>query len=181
MWDDFNYFVDQANQFEQSHDWKKRNRYVRVATAALFSHLDGLVSEAFDLLGAETSFKAYLPKNPKFCSLKAKIIAIEKFLHHKRGLSPPNLNIELKLLRDIINHPSITKPGNQGSGDTVQLNGADVYGIAVDDLEAAGHEVDNWLNALCAAVHFERFTDTKKMIEDFTRALGTNPTSIRDF
>jgi hypothetical protein len=142
-WDDFHYFVDQAQKFEQSQDWKKRNRYVRVATAALFSHLDGLVSEAFELLSAESSFRPYLPKKPKFCSLKAKIIGIEKFLHRERKLPPPNLNIELKLLRDIINHPSITKPGNQESGDTVQLNGADVYGIAVDDLNAAGHEVDN--------------------------------------
>ena len=180
-WDDFNYFVDQARQFEQSHDWKRRNRYVRVATASLFSHLDGLVSEAFDLLRADVSFGPYLPKNPKFCSLKSKVLAIQDFLHHTRGLSPPNLNIELKLLRDIINHPSITKTGKQDSVDTVLLTGVDVYGIAVEDLESAGHEVDNWLNALCAAVPFKRFTDTKKMIDDFTRALGATPDSTSEF
>lgn len=180
-WDDFLYFVDQAHGFEHSGDWTKRNRYVRVATASLFSHLDGLVSEAFDLLRAELSFKSYLPKNPKFCSLKAKIIAVQEFLHDTRGLSPPKLNIELKLLRDIINHPSISKIGNQDSGDAVLLNGTDVYGIAVDDLAAAGHEVDNWLNVLCASVSFSRFTDTKRIIEEYTRALGANSNSIRDF
>src|SRR5215211_7343317 len=180
-WDDFHYFVDQARRFEQSHDWTKRNRYVRVATASLFSHLDGLVSEAFDLLRAEPSFKPYLPKNPKFCSLKAKIIAVQEFLHDTRGLSPPKLNIELKLLRDIINHPSITKIGNQDLGDAVLLNGTDVYGIAVHDLAAAGHEVDNWLNLLCASVPFSRFTDTKRIIEEYTRALGANSNPIRDF
>lgn len=180
-WDDFHYFVGQARHFEQTQDWKKRNRYVRVATASLFSHLDGVVSEAFDLLRTDASFRPYLPKNPKFCSLKLKVIAIQEFLHRTRGLSAPTLNIELKLLRDIINHPSITKRGNQNSVDTVLLTGADVYGIAVEDLEAAGYEVDDWLNALCAAVPFERFTDTKKMIEDFTRALGANASSISDF
>jgi len=180
-WDDFHYFVDQARQFERSRDWKRRNGYVRVATASLFSHLDGLVSEAFELLSADASFRPFLPKNPKFCSLKSKVIAIQDFLRRTRGLSPPNLNIELKLLRDIINHPSITKTGSRDSVDTVLLTGADVYGIAVGDLESAGREVDNWLNALCAAVPFQRFTDTKKIIEDFTRALGANPTAISDF
>jgi hypothetical protein len=56
----------------------------------------------------------------------------------------------------------------------VLLTGADIYGIAVEDLESAGREVDNWLNAPCAALPFERSTDTKKLIEDFTRALGAN-------
>ena len=61
------------------------------------------------------------------------------------------------------------------------LTGADVYGIAVEDLESAGREVDNWLNAFCAAVPFERFTDTKKLIEDFTQALGAKSNSISEF
>ena len=72
-WDDFNYFIEQARQFERSQDWKRRNRYVRVATASLFSHLDGLVSEAFELLSADANFRPYLPKNPKFCSLKSRL------------------------------------------------------------------------------------------------------------
>jgi hypothetical protein len=71
--------------------------------------------------------------------------------------------------------------GNRDSVDTVLLTGADIYGIAVEDLESSGREVDNWLNALCAAVPFERFTDTKKMIEDFSWALGANTTTLSNF
>ncbi len=181
MWDDFNYFVDQAHLYERTGDLASRNRYVRVATAALFSHLDGVVSEIFELLRAETSFNPYLPKRPDYCSLKAKMLAINEFLHHARGSSLPSLNLELKLLRDIVNHPSITKKGNQDSADTVLLNGADVYGIVVNDLKDAGHDVDNWLNAVCVVIPYERFRDTKQLVKDFARVLGANPTSIRNF
>ena len=180
-WDDFHYFVDQAQLFERTSDLERRNRYVRVATASLFSHIDGVVSESFDLLCAKISFKPYMPKRPEFCSLKTKMIAIQEFLHQICGLSLPNLNLELKLLRDIVNHPSITKKVAQDSANTMLLNGADVYGIAVEDLKAAGHDVDHWLNAVSAAIPYERFKDTKQMIEDFTRTLGTNPNSIRNF
>ena len=180
-WDDFHYFADQARLFEQTGDLQRRNRYVRVATASLFSHLDGVVSETFDLMRKENSFKPYLPKNPDFCSLKAKARAIQDYLHQTHELSLPTLNLELKLLRDIVNHPSVTKRGSQGSVDTILLDGADVYGIAVDDLEAAARNIDQWLNAICAAVPYERFRDTKQLVDDFVQALGSNPTSVRNF
>jgi hypothetical protein len=89
--------------------------------------------------------------------------------------------LDLKLLRDLLNHPTVTKcASDSGSRNTVLLDSADVYGISLE-LEAAGHEIDRWLNAVCVNLPYERFCDTKRMAEDFSRALGAEPTSIRRF
>ncbi len=67
-WDDFAYFSEQAARFEGSRDLRLRNRYVRAAIAALFSHFDGVVCDLFTNLRKESAFEPYLPKRPDFLS-----------------------------------------------------------------------------------------------------------------
>jgi hypothetical protein len=181
-WEDFLYFREQARSSQRIDDLTKRFRYVRAATAALFSHLEGVISDVFGMLREDGSFAAYRPKNPDRCSLKSKVEAVHNFLVDHRGLSGAAPPLELKLLRDILNHPTITKKGSDGgSGETVLLDGSDVYGIAVEELDAAGQKIDHWLNVACATVPYERFLDTKRLAEEFARALSSEPPSTRRF
>lgn len=181
-WDDFTYFTAEAQAEEQAGNWTKRNRFVRSATAALFSHLDGIVSEVFVILRKEMKFALYQPKRPDFCSLKSKIVSIHQFLSAHRGLSIPAPSLDLKLLRDILNHPSVTKEASEsGTRATVLLDGADVYNISLDDLQGGSQEIDEWLMAICAKVPYERFRDSKLAIEELARALGSEPKEIQRF
>jgi hypothetical protein len=92
----------------------------------------------------------------------------------------PDMN--LKLLRDVLNHPSVSKPFSESpGGEVILLEGPDVYGVAIEDLDASGREIDRWLNAICLTVPYERFPDTKKLAEDFARALGGEPDSTQRF
>ena len=141
-WEDFSYFTAEARVAERAEELTKRNRCVRAATAALFSHLDGVVSDVLSVLRNDSSFVAYQPKNPDRCSLKNKLIAIHNFLVNHRKLSLTAPALDLKLLRDILNHPTVTKGVSEsGSRETIFLDGSDVYGITVEDLETAGREI----------------------------------------
>ncbi len=181
-WDDFSYFIVQARFSQRGDDITKRNRYVRAATAALFSHLDGLVSDVFSVLLHDALLAAYRPKNPNFCSLKTKAEAVHGFLVNHRGLSHTPPPLDLKPLRDILNHPTVTKKISEGGfRETALLDGADVYGIAVEDLDTLGQRIDQWLNAVCITIGYDRFPDTKQLAEDFAQAIGSEPTSARRF
>jgi hypothetical protein len=176
-WDDFSYFTEQARVSERVDDLTKRNRYVRAAAAALFSHLEGVVSDVFGVLREERSFAAYRPRKR---SLKSDVKAVHSFLRDHRGLSSAAPPLELKLLRDILNHPTAKKEASEG-GSTVLLDGSDVYGIAVEELDAAGREIDNWLNVVCVVVNYERFLETKRLVEEFAKTLSSEPSSTRRF
>jgi hypothetical protein len=181
-WEDFIYFSEQATRYEDDRDFPLRNRYVRAAIAALFSHCDGVVCELFTSLRTLRTFAPHLPKKPDFCSVKAKIGAVASFLERERGTRLPALSLEMKLLRDIVNHPSITKEATaSGSKETLLYDGADVYGIATSDLTTTGGAIDRWLDAACAATAYERFRDTKRLCEDFIRELGEAPGPVRTF
>ncbi len=172
-WDDFLYFTEQARISERADDLTKRNRYVRVATAALFSHLEGIVSDVFILLQGDSSFASYQPKNAERCSLKRKTDAVHKFLIDNRNLRCSAPSLELKLLRDVVNHPTITKETTKpGTRETVLLDASNVYGISVQELEAAGRELDRWLTAVCTTVPYQRSLDTKRLAEEFAKELG---------
>jgi hypothetical protein len=181
-WDDFGYFLEQAARFESSRELRLRNRYVRAAIADLFSHLDGVVGDLFRTLENEAAFKPYLPRRREFSSLKAKMAALASFLASERGLTLPPVDLNMKLLRDIVNHPSITKEGAGAcSTDTLLYDGADVYGIGIEDLRATGSAIDLWLNAVCPAAAYERFRDTMRLSEDLARELLGTPGSAHQF
>ncbi len=181
-WQDFSYFTEKARAAERAKEFEKRNRFVRAAIASMFSHLDGLVSKVVSALWNETAFFPYRPKNANFCALKSKIVAIHDFLRNHRGLALPMPDMNLKLLRDVLNHPSVSKPFSEApGGEVILLEGPDVYGVAIEDLDASGLELDRWLNAICLTVPYERFPDTKRLAEDFARALGSEPNSTQRF
>lgn len=180
-WNDFAQFIQEAGVSERASDLIGRNRSVRAATASLFSHIDGIVSDVFSILRRDVSFAGYQPKRSDFCSLKKKIEAVHRFLVDHRGLARSAPSLDLKLLRDILNHPTVTKKADGGSRETVLLDAADVYGIAVQDLQAIGREFDEWLSAICVRVPYERFLDTKRIAEDFARSLGGEPISTDRF
>jgi hypothetical protein len=177
IWDDFSYFTEQAGRSVQADDLTKRNRYVREATAALFSHLEGVVSDVFRVLKKDSSFAAFMPKKRL---LKNDVKSIHKFLSDHRGLSGAVPPLELKLLRDILNHPTATKELAEG-GSTVLLDGAAAYGISIEELDIAGKEIDHWLKAVCASVPYERFLDTKRLAEAFASTSSSETPSTRRF
>lgn len=171
-WDDFGYFIAQAAHYEKAQQLRLRNRYVRVAIAAVFTHFDGVVSDLFDILRKEVTFGPYLPHRPDFCSLKAKVGSIEHFLRTTRAITLPAMDLGMKLLRDIVNHPSITKDSRSDDAtDTIQYDGADVYGIDINDLTATGAAINRWLSAACVAIGYERFRDTKALAENLMRGI----------
>ena len=181
-WEDFLHFTEEARVAERANELSRRNRCIRAAIAMLFSHLDGVISDILKILWSDRSFIRYKPRSADFCSLKRKLLAIHTFLVDHRGLTAQRPALDLKLLRDILNHPTVTKPlSATGSRETVPLNSTDVYGVCVDDLEAAGRAIDQWFNAVCVIVPYERFRDTKRIVEDFAGALGGQPTSTRRF
>jgi len=181
-WDDFGYFSAQSAHYEEAGELRKRNRYMRAAIAFLFSHFDGVVSELFDRLRKEVAFKPFLPSKPDHCSLKDKVLSLQSFLAKEKGVSLPNVDLDMKLLRDIVNHPSITKkPSSAGGNDTLLYDGADVYGVAHEDLNTTALAIDAWLNAACGALGYERFRDTESLCEELANALGEKTGPVREF
>jgi hypothetical protein len=63
---------------------------------------------------------------------------LQEFFANSGSMTLPPIDLDLKSLRDIVNHPSITKPSKStGGGDAPRYDGTDVYGIAVPDLSKA--------------------------------------------
>lgn len=180
-WADYLYFGDEAEKYETGRDWTKRNRYLRSAIASFFSHVDGVVSEIYDSLRAADQTFAPKDRRNNQLSLRRKAEAIANGAARKKAGTLPKLDFDLKLLRDILNHPSITKSTKNSTGDTVSYDGTDVYGLAVSDVTAAGGALDAWLNEVCACYGYERFCDTKKLIEDFANHLGAPAAKIDTF
>jgi hypothetical protein len=179
-WDDFQYFHEQAAHYEAQGELRRRNRYVRAAVTFLFSHFDGLVSEMFDSLRNDAAFKKYLPQNQR--PLHAKMDSLQAFLAGSSAMTFPPIDLDLKFLRDIVNHPSITKsPKPTDGGDTLVYNGTDVYGIAVQDLSKAALVIGDWLDAACTATGHQRFHNTERLCEEFVSALGEKYGGAREF
>lgn len=179
-WDDFQYFLGQAELYEAQGELRRRNRYVRAAVTFLFSHFDGLISEIFDMLREDSAFKKCLPRNPR--SLQAKMDSLQEFFGSSGSMALPPIDLDIKSLRDIVNHPSITKPSKSTGGDDTSLyNGTDVYGIAVKDLSKAAVVIGDWLDAVCAATGHQRFHNTELLCEEFVRALGGKYGGAREF
>lgn len=77
----------------------------------------------------------------------------------------PDINLDLKLLRDIINHPTVEKTTHGPEEASAILTQVDVYAIEISDLVKAADQLSDWLNKVCAAVGYERLIDTKAWCE----------------
>ncbi len=181
IWRDFEHFVAGAREFESAGRLPERNRYVRWATSALFSHLDGVVSHIVKtLVEKDSRFRKDIGGSAKY-SLSHKINKLWHYTKNVRRKSLKRLNTDLKFLRDIVNHPSIAESvPDSRTRQTIFLDGTDVYGLAVDDLINAGAEVNSWLDKLCKIYKYERFCDTEKLCTDFAKALAQEDKRIDD-
>ncbi len=107
-------------------------------------------------------------------------LAEDSSQNHDRIL--PELDLGLKLLRDILNHPSITKNlTDETTRETVSYNSIHLYGLAVSDVTDVGTVLDTWLDEVCECYDYERFCDTKKLIEDLADELDAKPAKIDTF
>ncbi len=182
-WDDYTYFRDRAGHYQAGGDFQQRNRYVRVAISALFSHLDGIVGEVYRMIARnDPSFPPISMRKMRTCSLQRKMLAIRDYLCDKKAAPGLDINLDLKLVRDIVNHPSIIKTAtDDATRDTLTYDAADVYGVSLADIDQAGQEIDAWVEATCSASGYERFIDTAALCANFARALGAGETNVRRF
>jgi hypothetical protein len=178
-WGDYLYFLQASIQCEKERQFEFRNRYLRAAMMNLFAHLDGVVSGVCNELVKEGCIGTRFGDNEQEkCSVKAKIFAIRDYFKLKRKRNLPYIKLELKPIRDIINHPSVTKPG---SGKTsVVLDHVDVYGVDIREVDEAGKQIDRWLNQVCNLTGYQRLIDTKAAIEKFQAALGDQGLAVQD-
>jgi hypothetical protein len=160
-WQDYLSFNEEAKGALKNGDYRQGNRYLRAGLLFLFSHLEGVVNYACDQLPAPSKIrkKSTLDERRRFVHTEAE----------RRG-HVPELNFRLgKYLRDILAHPGIEKTFENEE----KLDEVSVYEkLTPESLEEIGDLVDRWLNAVCTALVIERFTDMKKMVEEFGSELG---------
>ena len=170
-WQDYGYFVQAAGLHESKREYALRNRYLRAALANLYAHLDGVVAEVYDMLVGQRHISDRL--NHGHCTLKDKMFAIRGYIQDQLRKRLPYINLDLKPIRDIINHPSIVKPND--------LTYVDVYALAIPDVIEVGNQIDRWLDEACCAVGYERFADTKGSIEKILTSLNAPKGTPNEF
>jgi hypothetical protein len=182
-WQDFEYFCAAARRFESEDDMTNRNRHLRAAISSLYSHFDGVVGDLFGSLSKrDGTLRQNKRRGDRDWSVGRKARAMEEWIRRQRKSPIPALSSDMKLLRDILNHPSIAKESSQGeAGETIVYDAADVYGLAIKEVEVAAKEISDWLDAVCVACEHQRFCDTAGLTADFAKALGTEASSIHEF
>ncbi len=168
-WQDYQYFIHAAGAYEKSGEFALRNRYLRAALTNLFAHLDGVVSEVTNLLVSKGLMRS--EGRNGHCSLKHKIIGLRKYAQRHAKNELPYLDLDLKPLRNIVNHPSVAVGSDGSDLAPAALTQSDVYAIAVEEVTEAADQINRWLNKLCSIAGYERFPDTKAWSEQVTAAL----------
>jgi hypothetical protein len=152
-WRDFEYFLRLDRLFESEGDLINRNRHLRAAISALFSHFDGIVGDLFNVIRrCNSEFGNAAALKDRRWSVNRKVSAITAWVAKKTGIVLPAVSDELKLLRDILNHPSITKESTAGGPtETLVYDAADVDGLDIQDVDASANQLSGWLDAACRA------------------------------
>jgi hypothetical protein len=160
-WQDYLSFVDEAHEAFKKSDRRRGNRNLRAALLALFSHFEGVLNN----ICAQT----HASKKIKNGSLSSRISYVKEEAGTCTDL--PNLNFRLgKYLRDILAHPGIEKAFEAKE----KMDEISVYEkLTVESLKEIGNMIDRWLSIVTNVLHIERFTDTRKMVEEFGEGLGT--------
>jgi hypothetical protein len=173
VWRDYLQYLAEARQAEGASDERGKNRALRSALANLFAHLDGVVSGLHKRLRQRSDFVAHQPPSGRFCSLKNKIDDIQNYTTSYSSTGLTALELQLKPLRDILMHPSITKQDTDpATRQQVKLSEADVFDLAVPDLDGCGQQIDKWLSQVCRIHNYSRFHDTRGICREWARALG---------
>lgn len=173
-WSDYLYFLDEARKAEAKNDLHATNRFLRAALGNLISHLDGVVSGLYrKLTDKGVLFESQKRTDGKHCTLKGQILDLKRYAERHLGTRLPYLNLKVKLLRDILMHPSITKENyDHVSNKQIKLSESDLFALSVKTLSAEGTCIGNWLDKLCSTYKFTRIHDTKAFVERYADALG---------
>src|SRR5262249_8274579 len=121
-------------------------------------------------------------------SLGDQVVDLRRDADRRKGVRLKYLDLRLKLLRDILAHPGITKeerlrspsevwsfPGGQPEVrliETRTISEIELYQLRPTDLEADGEQIDRWLTRLCEVYKSPRFPDTKQALEETVRRHG---------
>lgn len=186
LWADFTHFFVDARASQSAGDLVARNRSLRAALSCLFSHVDGLVTTAADSLSrhdidvavnlwlADTKrSKGRLPfwaqaDRPSLCQ---KMFMLRDVAWYRMRERLPFVRTDLKVLRDILNHPGIKKSGpHPVTRETIDYDAVALYFLPLEEVEQAASYLNKWLDAVCEVYDIERFCDTAAMCERLANA-----------
>ena len=181
-WEDSGYFLEKVHDCEKSFDLALRHRFLRASISSLFSHLEGVVAEVYRKLNLDQLWRTdptWKKRGKELrCKLKLKIDMIRDYIDRNRLPSVGELDVKLKLIRDILQHPHIEKRIEEDDPSSETLTQIDIYNVESAEVAAARCAIDTWLNQLCASVKYDRFIDTKLAAEakhaEFIQKLGTS-------
>jgi hypothetical protein len=181
-WRDYIYYLEEAQNFEEAEDQLGRNRSLRAALMNLFSHLDGVVSGLYERLQEteENSPLREARKNER-CSLKTKMLDLKDHAEGVKGTRLPYINLGMKPIRDILAHPSITKPKRNSSGIEDAISEIEVFDVTTTQLNECGQMIDKWLNRVSDLYDYPRQYDTRAICEEFGETLSgttSEPTEV---
>ena len=190
LWDDYRHYLALAKKEEASGTPSPAmNRAVRGATWSLCSHLEGVVSGLHRWLRANDSgFSARGRGDGRDGSLCDQVLDLRRDAERRQRVRLCYLDLRLKLFRDILAHPGITReerlrspvqvltfPGGQPDlrlSETRTLSEVELYQLQPADIEADGQKIDLWLERLCEVYKYPRFPDTKQALEEALRPYG---------
>jgi hypothetical protein len=171
-WHDYRAFLAEAEASLTEDNTRKANRLLRAALVCFFSHLEGVVNH----IESRVSIPAVQQGN-RLCD-RTRNIGQEA---RKRGRVP---HVEFRLgkhLRDLVAHPGIGIDFSDRESSTV-LGQEDVFErLSVQTLRGLEGKVVPWLDAVCAALKVERFTDTEARCRKIAELLNSiGPTETRE-
>lgn len=162
-WQDYLAFKEDVKLAVLAGDGRKINRCLRAALINLFSHFEAVV--------LDIEKKHPKLKSRRRLKLYEKTILISREARKYKRIPPLNFRTG-KHLRDIIAHPGIEMnyAGRRRKLDFVSL--FDELDLAT--LEKLETRLVGWLDAVCDALRVERLSDTKKTVEDLSKAYGSS-------
>ncbi|MBX9580533.1 MAG: hypothetical protein K2X87_09510 [Gemmataceae bacterium] len=202
LWEDFQLYLADAKREEGSGvPSPALSRAVRGAIWCLCNHAEGVISGVHEkLLKEDAGFKDVHLKRlkedrgkgkGKLCGKAADLRTYTEIQKSIQLGVPP---LRLKLFRDIIAHPGITKEeplpqpvevrtfiGGQSEvtvSETATLTEVELYQLRPEAIEADAQEIDRWLTELCRLYKYPRFPDTQKAVEEALRPYGGGSSAV---
>ena len=115
LWHDFKFFLGESCKAEDAGDAALRYRYLRAALFSLFAHVNAIFDLLIDSRKSDTDFqdfrRAELPPLkgasgfPR-CEHGEFMVLLNRFFAVRQNLQLPKVNFEVKLLRNVLAHPT---------------------------------------------------------------------------
>ena len=171
-WNDYQAFMEDAEAATKGSNARNTNRFLRAALNCMFSHVEGVVN---DIYSQRTIPEHY--SGSRLCD-RTRNIAFEA---KKYGRIPfVNFRFE-KHLRDLVAHPGISIAFSDRDSEPETLDQKSVFEkLNIDTLRNLESLISPWLDAVCAALKVERFTNFEKECEEGIRFLSLSRVEIKD-